>query len=325
MNKGSISILNSRHNRQLLLKRKTEVLVAFGFWAALIIIALLLNSRFMTLRNQRNLIVTNIGLLIVSLAQMNIIILGGVDLSVGSVISVVNVICVTLMNEASPVTWAVAVALSLAAGAGIGLLNGLIVAKGNLQPIIATLATQTFFAGVALLILPKPTGTLPSDFCKCLSKGLNYLVPMIIFLVVVVVMWLLLNRSHLGRNMLAVGANETSAKAFGINVSKVKIQAFVLSGFVAALAGIMISAFSTSGNPLIGEAYTQRSITVAAVGGASLAGGRGSVLGCVAATFILGIVNNILNLMGVSSYYQYVFQGLILIVALSINAFRTRR
>lgn len=324
MNKGSISILKSKHNRQLLLKRKTEVLVAFGFWVALIIIALLLNGRFMTLRNQRNLIVTNIGLLIVSLAQMNIIILGGVDLSVGSVISVVNVICVTMMNEESPATWAAAVALSLAAGAAIGLLNGLIVAKGNLQPIIATLATQTFFAGVALLILPKPTGTLPSDFCKFLSKGLNYLVPMIIFLVVVV-MWLLLNRSHLGRNMLAVGANETSAKAFGIPVSKVKIQAFVLSGFVAALAGIMISAFSTSGNPLIGEAYTQRSITVAAVGGASLAGGRGSVLGCVAATFILGIVNNILNLMGVSSYYQYVFQGLILIVALSINAVRTRR
>lgn len=324
MNKGSISILKSKHNRQLLLKRKTEVLVAFGFWVALIIIALLLNGRFMTLRNQRNLIVTNIGLLIVSLAQMNIIILGGVDLSVGSVISVVNVICVTMMNEESPATWAAAVALSLAAGAAIGLLNGLIVAKGNLQPIIATLATQTFFAGVALLILPKPTGTLPSDFCKFLSKGLNYLVPMIIFLVVVV-MWLLLNRSHLGRNMLAVGANETSAKAFGIPASKVKIQAFVLSGFVAALAGIMISAFSTSGNPLIGEAYTQRSITVAAVGGASLAGGRGSVLGCVAATFILGIVNNILNLMGVSSYYQYVFQGLILIVALSINAVRTRR
>ena len=319
-----IGVLKSKHNRQMLIKRKNEVIFAYLFLAGMIIFAVLTADRFVTMRNLRNLLSANIGLLLVSYGQLCCVLLGGVDLSTGSVISLTNVICVTLITD-SPSTWVLAGILSLAVGAGIGFVNGLLVTKGNLQPLIATLATQTFFAGVALLIMPNPTGTLPSKLCKFISKGCNYLVPVLIVLVTTVIMWLVINRRKFGRALLAIGGNEQSARSSGIHVDRVKIKAFMLCGFMAALAGLYISAFTTSGSPIVGDAYTQKSINAAVVGGAALAGGKGSVIGCIAATLILGIISNLLNLKGVSSYYQYVFQGLILIIALSVSAIRSKR
>ena len=319
-----IGVLKSKHNRQMLIKRKNEVIFAYLFLAVMIIFAVLTADRFVTMRNLRNLLSANIGLLLVSYGQLCCVLLGGVDLSTGSVISLTNVICVTLITD-SPSTWVLAGILSLAVGAGIGFVNGLLVTKGNLQPLIATLATQTFFAGVALLIMPNPTGTLPSKLCKFISKGCNYLVPVLIVLVTTVIMWIVINRRKFGRALLAIGGNEQSARSSGIHVDRVKIKAFMLCGFVAALAGLYISAFTTSGSPIVGDAYTQKSINAAVVGGAALAGGKGSVIGCIAATLILGIISNLLNLKGVSSYYQYVFQGLILIIALSVSAIRSKR
>lgn len=303
-----IGVLKSKHNRQMLIKRKNEVIFAYLFLAVMIIFAVLTADRFVTMRNLRNLLSANIGLLLVSYGQLCCVLLGGVDLSTGSVISLTNVICVTLITD-SPSTWVLAGILSLAVGAGIGFVNGLLVTKGNLQPLIATLATQTFFAGVALLIMPNPTGTLPSKLCKFISKGCNYLVPVLIVLVTTVIMWIVINRRKFGRALLAIGGNEQSARSSGIHVDRVKIKAFMLCGFMAALAGLYISAFTTSGSPIVGDAYTQKSINAAVVGGAALAGGKGSVIGCIAATLILGIISNLLNLKGVSSYYQYVFQG----------------
>ena len=319
-----IGVLKSKHNRQMLIKRKNEVIFAYLFLAVMIIFAVLTADRFVTMRNLRNLLSANIGLLLVSYGQLCCVLLGGVDLSTGSVISLTNVICVTLITD-SPSTWVLAGILSLAVGAGIGFVNGLLVTKGNLQPLIATLATQTFFAGVALLIMPNPTGTLPSKLCKFISKGCNYLVPVLIVLVTTVIMWIVINRRKFGRALLAIGGNEQSARSSGIHVDRVKIKAFMLCGFMAALAGLYISAFTTSGSPIVGDAYTQKSINAAVVGGAALAGGKGSVIGCIAATLILGFISNLLNLKGVSSYYQYVFQGLILIIALSVSAIRSKR
>ncbi len=319
-----IGVLKSKHNRQMLIKRKNEVIFAYLFLAVMIIFAVLTADRFVTMRNLRNLLSANIGLLLVSYGQLCCVLLGGVDLSTGSVISLTNVICVTLITD-SPSTWVLAGILSLAVGAGIGFVNGLLVTKGNLQPLIATLATQTFFAGVALLIMPNPTGTLPSKLCKFISKGCNYLVPVLIVLVTTVIMWIVINRRKFGRALLAIGGNEQSARSSGIHVDRVKIKAFMLCGFMAALAGLYISAFTTSGSPIVGDVYTQKSINAAVVGGAALAGGKGSVIGCIAATLILGIISNLLNLKGVSSYYQYVFQGLILIIALSVSAIRSKR
>lgn len=323
-NKEKTGILSSGRNRRLLLKRKSDVVFIYVFLLVFIIAANLINSRFGSTRNIRNLLISNFGLLFAAYAQMFVVVLGGVDLSVGSVISLTNVLCITLIND-NPATWFLAAAVSLAAGAGVGLVNGLLVVHGGLQPLIATLATQTFFAGVALWIMPGPSGTLPGALCKFVTKGWNYAFPMILAVIVTVAVWLLLNRTSFGRSILATGGSENSARSSGIPVGTVKIKTFILSGLIAAFAGLFISAFATSGNPLIGEAYSQRSITAAVVGGASLAGGRGSVIGCIAAAGILGIISNILNLTGTSSYYQYVLQGVLLIAALTISALRANK
>ena len=317
-------ILSSKHNRQLLFKRKSEVLFIYVFLLVFIGAAFVISSSFGTSRNIRNLVVSNIGLLFVAYAQMFIVVLGGVDLSVGSVISMTNVICVRMIND-NPITWIMAAIICLTVGALVGVINGLLVVHGGLQPLIATLATQTFFAGVALWIMPGPTGTLPRVLCKFITKGWNNLFPIILAAVVTIVMWLILNRTSFGRSILATGGNENSAKSSGISVETIKIKTFIVSGLMSVIAGLFISAFATSGSPLIGEAYSQKSITAAVVGGASLAGGKGSVIGCIAAVGILGIVNNILNLTGTSSYFQYVLQGVLLIAALTISALRANK
>lgn len=316
-------LINAK-NLRLLARRKADVLMVFGFLLVMIVVGGLSSEVFMRQRNLFKLFEANVGLLLVTYAQLFVIALGGVDLSVGSVISVVNVLLIALIDE-NPATWACAFALSLAIGAGIGLINGLLVVKGNMQPIIATLATQTIFAGVALLIMEIPSGVLPSKLSKFIVKGWGYAFPLIYVALFTAAMWILFNRTGFGRSVLAIGGNELSAESSGVVVGRSKVLAFVCSGLMAALAGIAITAYTTSGNPLVGEPYTQRSITTAVVGGALLAGGKVSVIGCIASVLIIGIINNLLNLLRITAYYQYVLQGVILVAALSISAIRTNK
>ncbi len=317
-------LLASRENRTLLLKRKTDVIMVFGFLIAMVIFGTVSSEVFMRQRNLFNIFSSNIGLLVVTFAQLIIICLGGIDLSVGATISVVNVTLITLITD-NPANWALSFFICLAIGAVIGFINGLFVVKGNIQAIIATLATQTFFGGAALLIMDKPGGTMPSILSRFLTKGWDYKFPLLFVVVFVAVIWFIINRTRFGRSILAIGGNEQSARATGIPVERVKLLAFVLSGVLSALAAICITAYTTSGNPLVGEVFTQRSITTAVVGGALLAGGKCSVIGCVAAVLIMGIINNLLNLLGITAYYQYVLQGLILLAALAVSAIRSRR
>ncbi len=319
------SLLGSKHNRKLFYQRKSDVIMIYVFLLAFIIFAAVMSPHFLAQRNIRNLLYNSVGLLLVTYGQMFIILLGGVDLSTGSVISLVNVLCVTIMRDGQPGTYVLAFLAALAVGLVVGVVNGLLVTKGGIQPIIATLSTQVILAGVALLIQAKPGGSLPKPICDFIAKGWNGLFPLLLVIVFSACIWLLLNRSVTGRNIMAVGGNAVSAESSGINVVKTKITAFVICAVMAAFAGLYISAYAKSGSPVIGTAYSQNSITAAAVGGASLAGGRASALGCIAAVFILSIVNNILNLMHVSSYYQYVMTGVILMAALTISALRSIR
>ncbi len=316
-------LINTK-NLRLLTRRKTDVLMVYGFLFAMIVVGALSTDVFIKQRNLLKLFEANVGLLMVTYAQLFVISLGSIDLSVGSVISVVNVLLITLINE-SPISWVYAFALALMVGAAIGLINGLLVVKGNMQPIIATLATQTIFAGVALFIMDIPSGVLPSELSKFLVRGWEYWFPLVYVTLITVVMWIFFNRTSHGRSILAIGGNEMSAESSGIAVKRTKVLAFVLSGVMAAIAGIVITAYTTSGNPLVGEHYTQRSITTAVVGGALLAGGKCSVIGCIASVAIMGIINNLLNLMRITAYYQYVLQGVILVLALAISAIRTNK
>ena len=320
-----LTLLKTRQNRKHLLHRKSEVIFAFLFLVALVIFGAFASPYFFTGRNLRNLLTLNIGMILLTFAQMYIIILGGVDLSVSSVISITSVICATRMVEDSVGNWILVILLCLLAAGCIGLINGLLVTKGGLQPIIATLATQTVFAGVALVILPGPGGDIPSELTRFLTRGAGYLVPILFVLLISVLAWVILNRTAFGRALYAVGGNGQSAESAGLHVDAVKIKGFILAAVFAGIAGIYLTVYSTAGNPLLGEPYTQRSITAAVVGGALLTGGKGSAVGCVIGALILGVITNLLNLMNISSYYQFVLQGVLLILTLSISALRSRK
>lgn len=323
--KNMLTLLKERQNRNHLLHRKSEVLFAFLFLMAMVIFGSFASPYFLTTRNLRNLLTLNIGMILLTFAQMYIILLGGVDLSVGSVVSMTSVICATMMVEGNIGNWLLVIILCLLASAAIGLVNGLLVTKGGLQPIIATLATQTVFAGVALVILPGPGGDIPSALTKFLTRGAGYAVPILFVLAFIVLAWIILNRTAFGRAIYAVGGNEQSAESAGIHVDSVKIKTFILAAVFTGVAGLYLSIYSTSGNPLLGEPYTQRSITAAVVGGALLTGGKGSAVGCVIGALILGIITNLLNLMNINTYYQFVLQGVLLILTLSISALRSRK
>ncbi len=319
-----LSLLQQRQNRRYFIKRESSVLYALIFLVAIFIFGCVSSEYFLTARNLRNLLSLNVGMLILTFGQYIILLLGGVDLSVSSVISICSVMCAKYMTD-SPASWLLIVALCIVASAVIGFVNGMLVTYGGLQAIIATLATQTIFAGVALAIMPQPGGHIPAALMKFVTKGWGYTVPLLIVVLFFILVWIVANRTALGRGILAVGGNEQSAETSGISADRIKIAGFILCSILAGFAGIYLGIFSSSGNPLLGEPYAQRSITAAVLGGTLLSGGKGSVVGCVLGALILGLITNILNLLGVSAYYQFVVQGALLILTLAMGALKSRK
>jgi ribose/xylose/arabinose/galactoside ABC-type transport system permease subunit len=255
------------------------------------------------------------------MAQTMVILLGGIDLSAGSVVSLANAICATTMQE-SRYGFLLGTILAVLSGIVVGGMNGVLIAKGRLQAIVVTLATQSLIAGFALAILPVPGGFVHETFGRFIGGSLQgfRFIPFVIGIVLIIMMWLVLNRTRYGRNVMATGGNEDAAYNSGVNTTRIKIVTFTLCGLLSALAGIFIAARIRTGDPLIGIRFTENSIAVTVLGGTSLSGGRGGIVGTVAGVFILIIINNILNLIGIPSFYQYIALGIILIMALTLSA-----
>jgi len=318
--------LSSAHNRKLLIGRKNDVIFIYIFLVVLIIVSSFLDEDFLSLYNMKNLLRVWAPFIVATYAQSMILIsMAGVNLSVSGTVSVVNCLCATMMTDAPIIGWLGPVLFSMGVGVFIGWVNGMLVAKGRQQPIIITLATDIFLLGLALFILPSPGGHVNQPFSRFMVNGLNGLTPLIFTTLVTVAVWVMLNRTRFGRQCYAVGGNENAAYSSGIKVDRIKIWAFIVSGLLASIGGIMLTALMSSGAAHCGDEYAMRTITAAVVGGVSLMGGRGGIIGCIAGVFILAIINNILNLVGISSYYQYVFQGGILLVALAFAAIRETR
>jgi ribose transport system permease protein len=204
----------------------------------------------------------------------------------------------------------------------VGLVNGLIITRGGFPPLIVTLAAGAIWKGVSLFVLSEPGGEISRGVSGVLTGTLfNFLpVPLCILLVVVFLFQVVLRRTPLGRSIYAVGGNETIAVESGISVSRIKIGVYALSGMLGGLAGMFLSGWMNSGDPLVGEPYILNSIAVAVIGGTSLSGGTGGVIGIIGGAYIFHLLNNILNLLAVSTFYQYVAKGLVLIAALAVTS-----
>lgn len=246
-----------------------------------------------------------------------VILTDAIDLSVGSVLALSTALCAGMITSGVPAGLAMILALVL--GTGFGIISGLLVTKGRLQPFIATLITMTVYRGLTMIFTGgKPISNLGDSFVlKLIGKGNWYHIPIPVILLILIFIgfYVLLNKTIFGRAVYATGSNAKCAKLAGINIHKTKIAAYAISGFMAALSGLILLSRLGSAQPTLGTGYELDAIAAVALGGTSMSGGRGKIYGTFIGVLIIAVLNNGLNILGVSSYYQDVIKGLVILVA----------
>jgi ribose/xylose/arabinose/galactoside ABC-type transport system permease subunit len=289
----------------------------------------LLSPNFLTVRNMTNVLVQASPLLILATGQTFALLMGGLDLSQGSIVSLVSVVTAAVMMKHGLVAGSLA---GLAAGVGVGLLNGLLVGRARIQPFIVTLGMLYVAAGTAMVVsggstifgLPRP------DVDYFFWFGGGYLgalpVPVLIAAVLVLAAHLLLTRTRVGRHIYAIGGNEQVAIMSGINAANVKVVIFTISGGFAAIGGYMLSGRVISGQPLLGSGeLLLQSIGAVIIGGTSIFGGEGGVLRTVVGVLVIAFMVNGLNLLAISTFTQQIIVGAIIILSVWVNTIRRRK
>lgn len=290
---------------------------------AIILFFTLTTDTFLTVNNLLN-IVRQVSMLgIASVGMTFVILLGGIDLSTGSIITFVNIFMAYMMVNMGINMWIAGIIILLLSTL-IGLLNGIEVSVFKIPALIATFATQTIFAGIAYLI----SGGMPiSGFPKGFAViGQGYVgiipVPVIIMIVVFAVGSFILNKSYFGRYFYALGGNEDAAKLSGIRVKRVKMLVYSLSGFFAGLAGIVMLSRTNSGQATSGKGFEFEVITAVVLGGVSVSGGSGKISNVIGGALIMGVLSNGMVLLDISSYMQMVIKGLILVLAVGFDCWQ---
>ncbi|KEZ76343.1 ABC transporter permease [Salinisphaera hydrothermalis] len=289
-----------------------------GFIAVFIIMSLV-NDRFLDVSNIENVARQGSVIGIIAVGMSFAIFTGGIDLSVGPVMALSGTLMAGLMAAGWPAP--VAIAAGLCVGSLFGAFNGFCVAFGRMPPIIVTLATMGAAHGLALLYTGGyPISGLPSWFAWFGRGSLAGIqVPILIMLLVYAAGYVVLHHTPFGRYVYAVGGNEEATRLTGIRVPRTKMLVYSISGLTAAIAGLVITARLMSGQPSIGEGFELDAIAAVVLGGAAISGGRGVVLGTLVGAMLLAMLNNGLNLMGVSSYLQDVIKGGIILLAVYIG------
>ncbi|WP_394139724.1 ABC transporter permease subunit [Cytobacillus oceanisediminis] len=250
-----------------------------------------------------------------------VILTGGIDLSVGSILALASALTAGML--ASGMDPILAVIVGLLAGAVMGLTNGLIITKGKVAPFIATLATMTIFRGFTLVYTDgRPiTGLSDAVSFQMLGKGyfLGVPFPVVTMLIAYFVLFFILRKTTFGRGVYAIGGNEEASRLSGLKVDRLKIGVYSITGFLSALAGITLTSRLNSAQPTAGMSYELDAIAAVVLGGTSLSGGRGWIFGTLIGALIIGVLNNGLNLLNVSSFYQQVVKGGVILLAVLLD------
>ncbi len=248
-----------------------------------------------------------------------VLLTGGVDLSLGSVVALAGVVAASFAHPDSyPVM--VPVAIGILAGTACGATNGLVVTRGGVAPFIATLGMMTVARGLALVASGgKPVSNMSPEMTRMAGDFLGIPIPVLVLAAVSLASWMILANLRLGRYLYAVGGNEMAARAAGISVGGVKLFAYTFCGALAGLAGVVLAARITTGQPNAAVAYELDAIAAAVIGGTSLSGGVGGIGGTLLGTLLMGVINNGLDLEGVSSYYQQIIKGVIIVGAVWLD------
>ncbi len=256
-------------------------------------------------------------MILVAMSQAIAILLGGIDLSVGSAITLINVVLASMMRDSS-VSVIGALAVGLLIGIGIGLVNGFTIGVLKLPAMVATFATSSIWYGISLIIMPQPGGYVPPFFYRLYKKVFLFLPAPLILIIIALLIWYVITRRPLFRYIMAVGGNEAAADAAGINVIAVKLKAFALAGVFTALAAIAVTCQAASGDASIGAPFTLQSVAAVIVGGIAFSGGRGRMIGAVAGALVFGFLTNVVFFANIPSLYQELIRGLIIIAALGV-------
>ena len=282
--------------------------------AAIAVVLAFRSDTFAHAPNLQNLVAQATPLLLASLGQLMVVLVGGLDLSLGAVISLTTAILASGLPA-----WIV-LPCAFCAAALVGLVNGVAVTRLNVHPIIATLSTMSLVQGATLLVRPVAGGTVP-DFVVALSGAAPLGIPMPVLwtLGATACGWKLLHASRFGLHLFAVGGGLAVARSHGIRVERIVISAYVLSASFAAAAGVFLAGRIASGDPKIGELFAVESITAVALGGVQLAGGVGSVPGAITGVAFLALLANGMNLENVSAFLQTVIKGLILLAVIALQ------
>lgn len=315
--------ISQNKNKQLDLKSLLIKYKSLVGLLLLIVVVSILSPSFLSTRNILNILRQTSVNAIIAAGMTFVILTGGIDLSVGSVLALSGAFAASLLASGQSII--VAVIAAIVVGAVVGFLNGFVIAKGKLQPFIATLATMTILRGITLVFTDGKPITLGSN-ALAMAFGkigggtiLGVPSPVIITILVFITCYYILNHTKMGRYTYALGGNEEATKLSGLNTDRIKIWVYTISGILSAVAGIIITSRLYSAQPTAGTGYELDAIAAVVLGGTKLTGGKGKISGTIIGALIIGGLSNALNILDVSSYYQMMVKGIVILIAVLLD------
>lgn len=322
-------------NTIIIKARKSPAFIGF----VLLVIAIILNifiqgGSFFESTSISTLFAKNMPLILTAMAQCVVMLVGCIDLSIGYQLSLANVIAIM-----APRAWGWPLWVGWLAGAVaviiISLINGLVIGYLRIPPLLATFSMGYVVRGINVIIMPKPQGSVPRAIYSTYDSHFLGLPFSLWVLIVMLLIWYVISKYPIGKHIMATGGDERNAYTSGINTSVVKVRAYIISGFITAVAGLTLTAMAASGNPLMGDAYTLRSVAACILGGIILSGGWGSMMGAVFGSFFLALVQNTVFFLfswfsasipgfSLSSFYQNLVSDIIILVGLTATVFTSK-
>ncbi len=315
--------MSKDNNRMKTLQQRRRVgtlIGKYGVYFALVVMFVAMSfasPTFLTVTNLFNILKQNAVIGIISVGMTFVIVTGGIDLSVGAIVAMAACFGTSLAQKGTATPTAVAYLVGVLAGIACGAFSGLFIAHFHLPAFIATLATQTIVRGIVYVFTDGRPITGVTDAYKVIGRSSWGFLPIavVIYAVFIAAGIFFLSYTKFGRHVYAIGGNKKAAIVSGVNAKLTEFMVYVISGFTAACAGVLLSSRIQTGQPAGGQGYELDAITATVIGGSSLSGGRGTVFGCFVGMLVIGIMTNGLDLLNVSSYYQQIIKGAIILLA----------
>lgn len=305
--------------KKLLVKNSKYILLV-----VMVIVSALVSDKFFTSTNISNLFKQNAAVGIVALGELVVILTGGIDLSVGAIVSMTTVIVSLMLKAGMPIP--VAIGVTLIVGLLAGFINGILITRFKIIPFIATLATLNVFNGIGLLLSTGRQVFYKNEtFLKIGSISYWFLPLMaVIWLIIAIILNHILERTKAGRHLKGFGGNKEAVRLSGVNINRVELSAYIVSGFLCAIGGVLMASRLTLGSNSVGSGWELTAIASVVIGGASMTGGVGGVGGVIVGTLVMGLIGNIMNLLKVSIYWQQIIKGIIILIAVYGSSIRKK-